>query len=105
MKYGLTIFVTDVYPIIIALVALYYGVRVVLKLARDKPVVVLCSGKEVTIFCVVATALVLSYLHLQLRWIFRGFENSAALEVLWSLNEGAIWILVAWILRRIENKV
>ena len=105
MKYGLSVFLTDVYPLVVALVALYYGVQVIVKLAKNKPVVMICSGREVAVFCLVATTLVLFYLHLQLRWILAGFENSAALEVFWAINEGAIWLLIIWILRRIAKKV
>jgi hypothetical protein len=105
MKYGLMVFITDIYPIMVALLAVFYGGKVLLRMAQDKPVVVIFSGKKVIVFCVLATVLVLVYLHLQLRWIVHGFENKAHLEAVWSLNEGAIWILVAWFLRSVSRQV
>lgn len=105
MKYGLTVFITDIYPILVALIAVFYGGKVLLRMAQDRPVVVIFSGKRVMLFCTLSTVLVLTYLHLQLRWIVQGFENSALLEAIWSLNEGAIWILIAWFLRSISRQV
>lgn len=105
MKYGLMVFITNIYPIMVALLAVFYGGKVLLRMAQDKPVVVIFSGKKVIVFCILATVLVLVYLHLQLRWIVHGFENKAYLEAVWSLNEGAIWILVAWFLRSVSRQV